>query len=245
MYICQQFLSVRPVMSRCHCTMYICQQFLSVRPVMSRCHGATYICRQFLSVRPVMSRCRFSCISVDSSFICVLPCRAVTVPCISVDSSFLCVLSCRAVTVPCIPVDSSFLCVLSCRAVTVPYISVDSCVLCVLSVALSLYHVHLLTVPFWASCRAALSLYHECNLLTVPFWASCRVALSITLMFNMAMLYLIRVNLSVAILCMVKEPSLTNGNVSMANTSSLYGYSSLNETADTSLHVRLTGKYID
>ncbi|KAK2173555.1 hypothetical protein NP493_868g04001 [Ridgeia piscesae] len=58
----------------------------------------------------------------------------------------------------------------------------------------------------------------------VPYWTSCRVALSVVLMLNMAMLYFLRVNLSVAIICMVKEPTVVNGNHSMSPANATMSY---------------------
>ena len=76
-------------------------------------------------------------------------------------------------------------------------------------------------------------LYVTVLCVTVPYWTSCRVALSVVLMLNMAMLYFLRVNISVAIICMVKEPThAPNGNYSMSPANStLTNYKFDNEDA--------------
>lgn len=76
---------------------------------------------------------------------------------------------------------------------------------------------------------------------TVPCWTSCRVALSVVLMLNMAMLYFLRVNLSVAIICMVKTPVGGEDNFSLArsNATALSGYKIDDEGVVTTLNVCL------
>ncbi|KAI0229659.1 Sialin [Lamellibrachia satsuma] len=72
----------------------------------------------------------------------------------------------------------------------------------------------------------------------VPCWTSCRVALSVVLMLNMAMLYFLRVNLSVAIICMVKTPVGGEDNFSLArsNATALSGYKIDDEGVVTTLN---------
>jgi len=52
-------------------------------------------------------------------------------------------------------------------------------------------------------------------------------------MLNMAMLYFLRVNLSVAIICMVKEPTVVNGNHSMSPANATMSYKIDTEGAST------------
>ena len=76
-------------------------------------------------------------------------------------------------------------------------------------------HISFLTFEYFVA--HSIALVYLIFLITVPGITSCRVALSIIGMATFAILYLLRINMSVAVVCMTRSPAPSNTSINSSD----------------------------